>query len=669
MSNTINKIFTDKMGGRKAAEYIGNKGDLFYDANVGDLRISDGVTPGGKPTGGSAALGIYRHYQAGCNIFRNTNDQDIAQIFIHNAEGKVDYINFTENTNNDDFYVTGLQHESNETNSNWHADKIIVLNVYSKAGGDLAVGDLRTFVRKFIDTVLYTPEDERVTNAGLAKELFYTNIDTLTGALPAGGLFENFAFDDNQRVHYPEYNGPRSNASAAIKVWIQPSWADGSTNYNDIADLMLLCSGTDYQVGDQIVLEGQQLGGVNGTNDLTITVTELKSGNITGLEMTNAGSNFYPNTGDIGNGDGLNGGSGNNATIRITSCTATGAIAGWEFRNDGFDYQVGDILTLNYGGDDATFEVVLVGTNGIGGFDESGTAYTGSPSKVPNGYWPVMHISDGMDDQYDEGNWISTDVSSHGLIVDIVDHKMTITGSYHNGSIPLQAGMLCVARNPDVADSFIKFTLVSQATDDSSVWYIDENYNMSGAQVRVDGIPFGGGNVQGEDGAFAGADYVTVYDQSIFAMMAFGADVNSVYYNGEMGADTNGVKDIEVLFGINGGAQDSTGVSQRMITNEEYTIIPTDAGKHIYNPNGNNSIYIPPETTANFPIGTAITFVSAANNPTWISCWDTNATQVWGAGFNTTSPWWAIPPNSMGTMLKVGADKWIVSGAGLYNDD
>ena len=326
-------------------------------------------------------------------------------------------------------------------------------------------------------------------------------------------------------------------------------------------------------------------------------------------------------------------------------------------------------LTLNYGGDDATFEVMSVGTDAIASLDESGTGYTGSPAKVPNGYWPVMHISDGTDDQYDEGNWISTDASSHGLIVDLVDNKMTITGSYHQGSIPLQAGMTGMARNPDVVNEFITFTLVSQATDDSNVWYVDSNNNMSGIQVRIDGIPYGGGNVQGEDGAFGGADYVTVYDQSIFAMIAFGANVNSVYYNGEMGADSEGVKDVEVLFGINGGAQDSTGVSQRMIYDGEYTIIPTDAGKHIYNPNGNNSIYIPPETTANFPIGTAITFVSANDNPTWISCWDTNATQVWGAGFNTTSPWWAIPPNSMGTMIKVAPEKWVVSGAGLYNDD
>lgn len=47
-----NKIFTDNMGGRAASQYIGVKGEIFYDT-TGDtpLRLSDGVTPGGIPFG------------------------------------------------------------------------------------------------------------------------------------------------------------------------------------------------------------------------------------------------------------------------------------------------------------------------------------------------------------------------------------------------------------------------------------------------------------------------------------------------------------------------------------------------------------------------------------------------------------------------------------------
>jgi hypothetical protein len=45
-------MFTDHLGGTQAVNYIGRKGEIFYDIN-GDtpLRLSDGVTPGGIPFG------------------------------------------------------------------------------------------------------------------------------------------------------------------------------------------------------------------------------------------------------------------------------------------------------------------------------------------------------------------------------------------------------------------------------------------------------------------------------------------------------------------------------------------------------------------------------------------------------------------------------------------
>ena len=48
MSNKINKIFVDKMGGHSADTFIGQPGEIFYDPETGSLKISDGVTPGGK---------------------------------------------------------------------------------------------------------------------------------------------------------------------------------------------------------------------------------------------------------------------------------------------------------------------------------------------------------------------------------------------------------------------------------------------------------------------------------------------------------------------------------------------------------------------------------------------------------------------------------------------
>ena len=50
MSNVTHKMYTDNMGGTIANNYIGNKGEIFYDRDgETPLRLSDGVTPGGIP--------------------------------------------------------------------------------------------------------------------------------------------------------------------------------------------------------------------------------------------------------------------------------------------------------------------------------------------------------------------------------------------------------------------------------------------------------------------------------------------------------------------------------------------------------------------------------------------------------------------------------------------
>jgi hypothetical protein len=59
MPNKTFKLFADKMGGNPAASFIGSAGDLFYDPEIGSIKLSNGTTPGGiaitEPTGVSVA--------------------------------------------------------------------------------------------------------------------------------------------------------------------------------------------------------------------------------------------------------------------------------------------------------------------------------------------------------------------------------------------------------------------------------------------------------------------------------------------------------------------------------------------------------------------------------------------------------------------------------------
>lgn len=46
-NNTIHRALVEKLGGRTVSEYAGNAGELFWDPNTGNLRLSDGSTVGG----------------------------------------------------------------------------------------------------------------------------------------------------------------------------------------------------------------------------------------------------------------------------------------------------------------------------------------------------------------------------------------------------------------------------------------------------------------------------------------------------------------------------------------------------------------------------------------------------------------------------------------------
>jgi hypothetical protein len=98
---------------------------------------------------------------------------------------------------------------------------------------------------------------------------------------------------------------------------------------------------------------------------------------------------------------------------------------------------------------------------------------------------------------------------------------------------------------------------------------------------------------------------------------------------------------------------------------ENYNLQATDAGKHIYMVN-NYAIIVPTDSTLNFPIGTTIVLVSTDNNA-GVVCEDSGTTSVWGAGYEETDAGsgWCITNRSMATLLKTGANEWMLSGATL----
>lgn len=180
---TVNKLFVDKMGGRTAAEYIGVKGDLFYDPLEGNLRMSDGSTIGGNIISLGVEPSDYRGFYAGLNSFYG-DDPSVQQIIISKSS-TAGYGSSTQNTDIDDFFAVGLE----------GSPTVVALNVYGASNTTaLTIPAIRTFVQAFIDNILYNGQEE-VQNVDDIKTAFYDKIDNLVANyLPANSLYQNFEF-------------------------------------------------------------------------------------------------------------------------------------------------------------------------------------------------------------------------------------------------------------------------------------------------------------------------------------------------------------------------------------------------------------------------------------------------------------------------------------------
>lgn len=95
------------------------------------------------------------------------------------------------------------------------------------------------------------------------------------------------------------------------------------------------------------------------------------------------------------------------------------------------------------------------------------------------------------------------------------------------------------------------------------------------------------------------------------------------------------------------------------IQNGNYTLVLTDATKHIYKASGvGNTITIPANASVAFPIGTAIPIVNQSGNTVSIAITTDTLTQE-GTGLTGTR---TLADDGMATLLKVTATSWMISG-------
>jgi len=95
-----------------------------------------------------------------------------------------------------------------------------------------------------------------------------------------------------------------------------------------------------------------------------------------------------------------------------------------------------------------------------------------------------------------------------------------------------------------------------------------------------------------------------------------------------------------------------------------YTLVLTDANKHILHPSGAGAgdiFTIPANASVAFPIGTCVTFVNDDSSAVSIAITSDVLTMA-GTALNGTR---SLAQNGLATVLKITATKWLISGVGL----
>jgi hypothetical protein len=180
--------------------------------------------------------------------------------------------------------------------------------------------------------------------------------------------------------------------------------------------------------------------------------------------------------------------------------------------------------------------------------------------------------------------------------------------------------------------------------------------------VRKDGATVGTLGAASGNAYFAGTSKgITFGSETLYPSDGSGAKAGSVL---DIGNATYPFKDFYASDTYYKDGEDIQTLPQNT-KNQAYTLALSDIGKSIYH--SNNTAYtwtIPPNSTAAFPIGTAITMINDASGAVNITIARGSGVALILAGDGTDQNC-TLARYGVATIIKVGTDKWYCSGNGV----
>ncbi len=400
------------------------------------------------------------------------SEPTISKLVIYQDTNDTVTSNIDVDTSSDLFRVVGLD----------NSGIIAMINVYGADNqSPVPLSNLKTFAETVIDNViLVNGEEGNFNSADAMRQAFYDNFNNFSNE--AGTRYTDFQF---YKTRWVNLEAPVRQGSGAMFDVIANDGDPG------VYSVTVTNSGSNYLVGHKIKILGSALGGVDGVNDLILTVVQVDPT----LALTVSGTADGGALAVYTNVTGTNYNVGSGLLFSVYREYANG-IPLWDgYNQSGSNYVVGDVITVVGTSVNGTTPAndITVTINSVGG---SGDVIDASVSgTLPTDANPEYYIYDGGSDQYDTANYIFTNLQGDSV----------------------------------------------QANDDGDPindedWALPYNVN-----TVSDGADFFGAN----------SEYTVVYNDSIFGLFVTGANINWIGTNGNSGFDGDGQADTGSLYETN----------------------------------------------------------------------------------------------------------------------
>lgn len=642
MTDKVYGLINNKIHGTAVNRYVGKPGDIFYDPAIGDLRLSDGITPGGL----------------------SANGGNEPQIWVAQADSTYAYSNAQAICYDSNGNIFSLMYQGPYTEAN----SVASIAKFSPEGNVIWTKDLKTGTSINPWSLAVDHQDNvYIIVQQQNNEIWNNTVVKMSGE--TGSITWQVDIQDSQY----------SNNMQALPVYSEGfiGVAVIGTAYNgndrDFFVGFIAEDGTNYGVSNFGDAWNQSAYGaaVNPNGDIVIAgITQSSGPNYMEVIKLSYGGIAWQNSYTVDESYNLFA-----ADVAWSSYDSTWVVAGThDLQNGGqglvtaklYDYD-GSVTWAHEIANGCTNIASSIATDADGYIYISGSTYSGK--NIQNGapgLWRILGAYDSEGNKVwqkyfrgSESSWVIdnnwwNETGSTGKAIAVYGGNMAIaaiSANWVDNNIQTEVGLISQFPKFGIDQSIGFYELRQSFLTDSPI-----NLGYNGTSFEWN---------QSSATLVASTTVESVKSAMTYYVNHAGSSLNKLINGGKsviLGADGQTSFPGEVVDPVG----NVRSIPRRaVIDGNDHDLTLVDNGQFLYGANG--TIYVPTNANTQLPVGYTVTIITNENNNLRVYSMDSNITRILAPGVGYTNGY-SIPSTSMATLIKVDVDTWYLSGYGVSQD-